>query len=83
MLDPTSCCQGLNPSLWACWIFLSCGRRELATTPVGSCIIQDLGKELPSQIRRERASSVSTSTLGEEPTRLGLVPSCKTSLSGS
>lgn len=83
MLDPMSCYQGLNLSLKACSIFLSSERRELATTAVGSCIIQDLGKELSSQVGKKRVSSMSTSTLSEEPTHLGLVPSCKTSLPGS
>lgn len=83
MLDPMSCHQGLNLSLRACLIFFSSGKRELATTLVGSCIIQDLGKELSSQFGRKRVSAISTSTLSEEPIHLGLVPSSKMSLPGS
>lgn len=59
MLYPTFCHRDLNPSLRVCSIFLSSGRRELATTPVASCIIQDLRKKLSSQVGRERVSSTS------------------------
>lgn len=54
MLGPMSCHQGWNVSLRLCSVFLSSGKRELGTTPVGSWIIQDLGKELLSQTGRKR-----------------------------
>lgn len=61
MLYPMFCHWDLNPSFRLCSIFLSSGRRELATAPVGSCVIQDLRKILSSQIGREKVSSTSAS----------------------
>lgn len=59
MLGPMSCHQGCNLSLRLCSVFLSSERRELGTTPVGSWIIQGLGKELLSQAGRKRVPSTS------------------------